>query len=124
MQKILAGLLLCFGSHFAALAGPQEPSRKGGISAKAAVEKVLVDAYVLGFVVRYAASSKAYFWRRNFSATYYPVWSGSDATDDAALVEAAGGTVVVVRGDTLNRKITEPDDLEWARRHLPTGGDR
>jgi 2-C-methyl-D-erythritol 4-phosphate cytidylyltransferase len=50
--------------------------------------------------------------------------SGSDATDDAALVEAAGGTVVVVRGDTLNCKITEPDDLEWARRHLPTRGDR
>jgi 2-C-methyl-D-erythritol 4-phosphate cytidylyltransferase len=41
--------------------------------------------------------------------------AGTDATDDAALVEAAGGTVVVVRGDANNRKITEPDDLEWAR---------
>ena len=50
--------------------------------------------------------------------------SGSEATDDAALIEAAGGTVVVVRGDTVNRKITEPDDLEWARRHLPVEGDR
>ena len=42
--------------------------------------------------------------------------TGGDATDDAALVEAAGGSVVVVRGDPINRKITEPEDLEWARR--------
>ncbi len=44
--------------------------------------------------------------------------SGADATDDAALVEAAGGRVVVVDGDAVNRKITDPDDLEWARRVL------
>jgi len=41
--------------------------------------------------------------------------SGVDATDDAALVEALGSTVVVVEGEADNRKITEPDDLEWAR---------
>ncbi|MFZ9627829.1 MAG: 2-C-methyl-D-erythritol 4-phosphate cytidylyltransferase [Ilumatobacteraceae bacterium] len=40
----------------------------------------------------------------------------ADATDDAALVEARGGTVVVVDGSPDNRKITEPADLEWARR--------
>ncbi len=34
-----------------------------------------------------------------------------DATDDAALVEAAGGTVVVVPGELRNLKITTPDDL-------------
>ena len=34
-----------------------------------------------------------------------------DATDDAALVEAAGGTVVVVPGDPMNRKVTQPSDL-------------
>jgi len=45
----------------------------------------------------------------------------SDATDDAALVEGAGGRVVVVRGDATNFKITEPDDLAVARRIL-TGG--
>ena len=39
-----------------------------------------------------------------------------EATDDAALVEAFGGTVVVVPGDDANRKITRPDDLEWTRR--------
>jgi 2-C-methyl-D-erythritol 4-phosphate cytidylyltransferase len=42
--------------------------------------------------------------------------SGRDATDDAALVELAGGHVVVVPGDAMNRKITDWDDLEWARR--------
>ena len=42
------------------------------------------------------------------------------STDDAALVEAIGGRVVVVEGDTRNRKITRPDDLEWARRELET----
>jgi 2-C-methyl-D-erythritol 4-phosphate cytidylyltransferase len=37
--------------------------------------------------------------------------SGGDATDDAALVEAAGGTVAVVPGDPRNIKLTEPSDL-------------
>lgn len=41
--------------------------------------------------------------------------TGGDATDDAALVELAGGVVVVVPGDPENRKITTPDDLAWAR---------
>ena len=34
-----------------------------------------------------------------------------DGTDDAALVEAAGGTVVVVPGEATNLKITGPEDL-------------
>jgi len=38
-----------------------------------------------------------------------------EATDDAALVEAMGGTVVVVEGDHRNLKITSPDDLVVAR---------
>jgi 2-C-methyl-D-erythritol 4-phosphate cytidylyltransferase len=38
-----------------------------------------------------------------------------EGTDDAALVEAAGGRVVVVPGEATNRKITEPGDLDWAR---------
>ena len=36
---------------------------------------------------------------------------GGEATDDAVLVEALGGTVVVVEGDPANLKITGPDDL-------------
>lgn len=43
---------------------------------------------------------------------------GGDATDDAALVEQLGGVVVVVEGEPANRKITLPDDLEWARREV------
>jgi 2-C-methyl-D-erythritol 4-phosphate cytidylyltransferase len=43
---------------------------------------------------------------------------GGEATDDAALVEALGGRVVAVDGDVRSRKITHPDDLEWARRQL------
>lgn len=48
--------------------------------------------------------------------------TGGDATDDAALVEAAGGRVVVVDGDVLARKITRPDDLDWAWRQLGVDG--
>jgi len=44
--------------------------------------------------------------------------SGVDATDDAMLVERAGGVVVVVAGEQRNRKITTPEDLEWARREV------
>lgn len=38
--------------------------------------------------------------------------SGEDATDDATLVERAGGTVRVVPGETRNVKVTTPADLE------------
>lgn len=44
--------------------------------------------------------------------------AGAEGTDDAVLVEQAGGTVLVVDGDVRNRKITEPSDLEWARRQV------
>jgi 2-C-methyl-D-erythritol 4-phosphate cytidylyltransferase len=46
--------------------------------------------------------------------------TGADATDDAALVEAAGGEVVVVPGDPAALKITRPADLRVAALHLPT----
>jgi 2-C-methyl-D-erythritol 4-phosphate cytidylyltransferase len=36
---------------------------------------------------------------------------GAEATDDAALVEAAGGRVMVVPGDPANTKITLRTDL-------------
>jgi 2-C-methyl-D-erythritol 4-phosphate cytidylyltransferase len=42
--------------------------------------------------------------------------SGSDASDDAALIEAVGGTVVVVPGEIDNIKITAPGDLDLAER--------
>lgn len=39
---------------------------------------------------------------------------GADATDDAMLVEAVGGVVLVVPGDPYNIKITHPHDLTVA----------
>jgi 2-C-methyl-D-erythritol 4-phosphate cytidylyltransferase len=46
-------------------------------------------------------------------------------TDDAALVEAAGGSVVVVDGEARNLKLTRAGDLELARAlvaHSPVAG--
>jgi 2-C-methyl-D-erythritol 4-phosphate cytidylyltransferase len=40
---------------------------------------------------------------------------GGEASDDAALVEAVGGRVVVVAGEVDNLKITWPQDLTTAR---------
>jgi 2-C-methyl-D-erythritol 4-phosphate cytidylyltransferase len=42
--------------------------------------------------------------------------SPAGATDDAMLVEALGGTVLVVPGEPGNLKITDPDDLIAAER--------
>jgi 2-C-methyl-D-erythritol 4-phosphate cytidylyltransferase len=39
---------------------------------------------------------------------------GLEATDDAALLERSGFRVVTVAGDPSNRKITVPEDLQWA----------
>jgi 2-C-methyl-D-erythritol 4-phosphate cytidylyltransferase len=50
--------------------------------------------------------------------------AGADGTDDAALVEANGGTVVVVAGDPTNFKVTGPDDLERAARLLDARSER
>ncbi|MDF8265539.1 2-C-methyl-D-erythritol 4-phosphate cytidylyltransferase [Luteipulveratus flavus] len=41
---------------------------------------------------------------------------GDQATDDAALVERQGGTVVVIDGDTQAIKVTHPADLEAVER--------
>ena len=46
---------------------------------------------------------------------------GADATDDATLVEAAGGSVVTVAGDNRNLKITDPHDLAVAEALLGMG---
>ena len=48
--------------------------------------------------------------------------SGSDGTDDAALVEAIGCRVVTVAGEPTNRKITDRADLEWAAGQIGVGG--
>ncbi len=43
---------------------------------------------------------------------------GYYATDDATLVERLGAPVRVIPGEPSNRKITTPDDLQWAEWHL------
>jgi 2-C-methyl-D-erythritol 4-phosphate cytidylyltransferase len=48
--------------------------------------------------------------------------AGGEGTDDAALVEANGGVVVVVPGEATNLKVTGPDDL--ARLEAALGGAR
>jgi 2-C-methyl-D-erythritol 4-phosphate cytidylyltransferase len=48
---------------------------------------------------------------------------GAEGTDDAALVEAAGGTVMVVEGDGMNVKVTSPGDLELVGALLDLRGD-
>lgn len=45
---------------------------------------------------------------------------GAEGTDDASLVEAGGGTVVVVDGTPTNLKLTYPTDLRVAETLLPT----
>ncbi len=49
---------------------------------------------------------------------------GGDATDDAGLVEAAGGRVAVVAGEVANVKVTGPGDLAAAGRYLAGRGTR
>lgn len=47
-----------------------------------------------------------------------------EATDDASLIDASGGTVVLVEGEAHNRKITTPDDLLVAAALLAAGAPR
>ncbi|MDP6976867.1 MAG: 2-C-methyl-D-erythritol 4-phosphate cytidylyltransferase [Acidimicrobiales bacterium] len=47
---------------------------------------------------------------------------GADASDDATLVEAYGGSVVVVDGEGDNLKVTRPVDLLVARQVLEASG--
>lgn len=46
-----------------------------------------------------------------------------DATDDASMIEADGGTVMAIDGDPSNLKVTRPVDLVVARALLEARGD-
>ena len=50
--------------------------------------------------------------------------ASTGATDDAMLVEALGGTVLVVPGEPGNLKITDPGDLQAAERLLAATRER
>lgn len=47
--------------------------------------------------------------------------AGADLTDDAAVMEMAGASVVAVDGDPANTKITTADDFEEAERRMSNG---
>lgn len=54
--------------------------------------------------------------RRQTLLDAYAVWSGGEPTDDAQVVEAAGGRVVIAPGDPLLMKLTYPEDFAMAER--------
>lgn len=76
------------------------------------VETVARDDLV---VVQTPQAFRADALRRAYAA-------GTSGTDDAALVEAAGGTVVIVPGEPRNVKLTVAADVELAQALLDTGG--
>ena len=44
----------------------------------------------------------------------YAKWQGSEATDEAQLVEQLGHAVTIVEGSPMNVKITSPEDFKLA----------
>ena len=51
--------------------------------------------------------------RRAYQQAFSPAF-----TDDASVVEAAGGRIALVEGERTNIKLTTPEDMEWAEWHL------
>jgi 2-C-methyl-D-erythritol 4-phosphate cytidylyltransferase/2-C-methyl-D-erythritol 2,4-cyclodiphosphate synthase len=54
-------------------------------------------------------------FRRELLDDAYRALGGADVTDDASVVELAGGSVAVIQGEAGNTKITTADDLDAAR---------
>ena len=54
--------------------------------------------------------------RRGALLAAYAAWSGGEPTDDAQVVEAAGGRVAIAAGDPLLMKLTYPEDFAMAER--------
>lgn len=57
-------------------------------------------------------------FRRKVFLNAYKVNGDRDATDDVQLVERAGGTIWIVRGESTNFKVTTPEDLVRAEKLL------
>ncbi|HRD28123.1 MAG TPA: 2-C-methyl-D-erythritol 2,4-cyclodiphosphate synthase, partial [Caulobacter sp.] len=53
-------------------------------------------------------------FRRDRLQAAYDAWTGAEPTDDAQVVEAAGGRVVVTPGDPRLMKLTYPEDFAMA----------
>jgi len=54
--------------------------------------------------------------RRKTLIDAYAAWSGGEPTDDAQVIEAAGGRVAIAQGDPLLMKLTYPEDFAMAER--------
>jgi 2-C-methyl-D-erythritol 4-phosphate cytidylyltransferase len=89
-----------------------------GVAVTDTIKRVSADGTVIGTVERVdlrAVQTPQAFRSGALRDAYI---GGNEATDDAAVVEASGGRVVVVEGDHENRKITTPADLEWAQQKV------
>jgi 2-C-methyl-D-erythritol 4-phosphate cytidylyltransferase len=62
----------------------------------------------------YAIQTPQVFERSLLERAYAGVGSGTEATDDAGLVEALGEPVYILPGESTNLKITTPEDAELA----------
>ena len=89
-----------------------------GVPVSDTIKQVDSDGIVVGTPVRAALRAVQTPQAFRADALRRAHASAGDATDDAALVEANGGRVVVVAGEEHNRKITDPNDLRWARQQL------
>ncbi len=86
-----------------------------GVAVADTVKRVAPDGTIVATVDRAdlrSAQTPQGFRGNSLRAAYA---DDAEATDDAAVVEAWGGRVIVIDGEHTNRKITTPDDLTWAR---------
>jgi 2-C-methyl-D-erythritol 4-phosphate cytidylyltransferase len=103
-----------FASVVAAVRSGLADGAVPGIPVADTLKRVDASGTVVGTVERdrlYAVQTPQAFRAAVLRAAHI---SGEDATDDAGLVEAVGGTVVVVTGSARNVKITVADDVEIA----------
>jgi len=55
-------------------------------------------------------------FRRDRLLSAYAAWASGEPTDDAQVVEAAGGVIALTAGDPLLMKLTYPEDFDMAER--------
>jgi 2-C-methyl-D-erythritol 4-phosphate cytidylyltransferase len=87
--------------------------------------KEVRDARVMGTLDRSrlaAAQTPQAFRRDVLTRAYRRAFADSvTVTDESMAVERLGLTVVCVEGSVRSRKLTTPDDLEWAERLVQDG---
>jgi 2-C-methyl-D-erythritol 4-phosphate cytidylyltransferase len=95
------------------------------IASESAAQECSVDGVVHETVPRaglYSVQTPQVFRADLFREAYSRAASlGEEVTDDAMVVEQAGGTVVGVRGERFNLKLTTPEDMPLAAALLAAG---